>query len=100
MAQRLLARVDGHIAAKRIERFFGDPQCPPVAGGADDARTGEAIDDPLQRVIDCRGSRDLVANQASFRRVAVETATIKDGLASDAIAGAGMMPSLRAGSVI
>jgi len=52
MAIGLLARVDRHIAPKSIERLLTDPNGATIAGGADDARTGEAVDDMIERGID------------------------------------------------
>ena len=48
MAGRLLAGIDRHVAAEQIERLLADANGAAIAGGADDAGTGEAVDDPIQ----------------------------------------------------
>src|SRR5215472_2510917 len=94
MAKSLFARIDRHVAAKYIKRLFRDAKCATIAGGADHARTGEIVHDPLQRAVDFRGSGDLIADQASSRRVAVEPAAIEDRLARYPIAREAPQPKV------
>src|SRR5665213_3183042 len=87
MAGRLLARVDRHVAAERIERLLPDTNGAAIAGSADNAGTGEAVDHLIERRIHRRRGRDLVADEPPFRRIAIEPPAVEDRLPRDAIAG-------------
>src|SRR6185437_2285151 len=43
----LLARIDGGVAPKRIERLLADPDGAAIADGADGAGAGEPLDDAV-----------------------------------------------------
>ena len=94
MARGLLARIDGHVTAKHIERLLGNAKGSPIAGGADHTRTGEAVDHLLQRSIDRRRRRDLIADEAAFRSVAIDAPPVKDRLARDTIPGETPQPQI------
>src|SRR4051812_399306 len=83
----LLARINGEIVAEHVERLLGDADGAAVAGRADHARAGEPRHHALDAFIHRAGLDDLVADQPSFRAVAVEPTFVLDGLARDAIAG-------------
>src|SRR5262249_20905043 len=80
--------------AEHIERLLRDPKGAAIAGGADHTRTGEAVHDALERVIDFRRSGNLVADKTPLRRVAIQPATIEDRLACDPIPGETPQPEL------
>src|SRR6202453_1351288 len=82
----LLARVDGGVAAKEIQRFLTNPDGAPFADGADRARAGEPLDDAVDRGVHLAGRRDLVANEAPLRAITLQSALVEDGLSRHAIA--------------
>ncbi len=94
MARGLLACIDRHVTAKHIERLLGNAKGSPIAGGADHTRTGEAVDHLLQRSIDRRRRRDLIADETPFRRVAIDAPPVKDRLARDTIPGETPQPPI------
>src|SRR6185437_1633533 len=86
MALRLLARIDGAVAAEQIERLLGDAKRTAIADGADRARVGEAGDDPVDRRVHPARWYDLVADHAAFRAVAFEAAFVLNQLPRDTVA--------------
>src|SRR4029077_9027765 len=83
----LLARVNGGIAAKEIERLLTNSEGAAVADGADGPGACEPRDNAVKRRIHFGGGRDLVADQTAFGAVTGQSALVKNGLARNAIAG-------------
>src|ERR1700678_1170246 len=91
----LLARVDGGVASKQIQRFLANPDGAPVADGADRASACEPLDDAVDRGVHLAGGRDLVADQAPLWTVAVQSALVEDGLSRHAIADEAVQAQIR-----
>src|SRR5579864_4038635 len=91
----LLARVNGGVAPKRIERLLADPDGAAVADGADGPSAGEPVDDAVDRGVHFGWWRDLVADQPAFGAVAIEAALVEDGLPRDAVADEARQAQIR-----
>ena len=87
MAISLLAGIDRHVAPERVERLLADADGTPIAGGANDAGTREAVNNGIERRIERRWRSHLVADQPALRRVTVEAPSVKNRLPRNAIAG-------------
>src|SRR5262245_63852940 len=80
MAIGLLTAIHGHVAPECIERFFAHAKCPSVTCSADHAGASEIVDHARNRRVQLIGRHNEIANHASFRTVALESAATHDGL--------------------
>src|SRR5260370_13251998 len=85
MAKSLLARVDGEVVAKDIERLLRDAEGAAVGGGAHHARICQAVHHALDPGVHGAGLDDLVADEPPLRAVPFPPAVLLDRLAPDAV---------------
>ena len=94
MTERLLARIDGGISAKQIERLRCNAERAPVGGGADHAGTRQSLHHTIDRRVHRPGIDDLIADQAAVRLFAIDAPFVLDRLPRDAVADKARQPQI------
>src|SRR5215813_7359868 len=80
MAIGLLATINGHVAAKRVQRLFSDTKRATVARSADHAGTSEIFNHARDCGIHLARRHDEIADHPSFGTVALKTSAHQDCL--------------------
>ena len=85
MAERLLLRKKGKVLSKQIQRLLHNSKLASIANRTHNSRVSEILNDLNESAVHLIARDNLVANSTAFGTVAVDPATVHDGLSSEPI---------------